>query len=142
MINGPAIDNVPQHIVNEPNQQAQGSPNLKGMDHASARFDVDLSKPKPSHKAFVKGKKVLARLWSSHAKSVSAVGEATIDTFQLAITFHEQTAHDENANRINDNGQQSGIFPQFQFTTRKQSEVGHHFQGNGGQDTEDWARRN
>lgn len=111
MINGPAIDNVLQHIVNEPNQRAQGSPKLKGMDHASARFDVDLSKPKPSHKAFVKGKKVLACLWSSHAKSVSAIGEATTDTFQLAITSHEQTSHAENASRINDNGQQSRIFP-------------------------------
>lgn len=87
------------------------------MDHASTRFDVDLSKPNPSQKASVKGKKVLAHLRASQAKSVSAVGEANIDTFQLAIISHDQTSHDKSANRSNNDGQQLGITHQFQFTT-------------------------
>ena len=61
--NGPAVDSVIQCIVNEPNQWAQGrlesSQNLKELDQAITQFDVDLSKPNPSHKYSVKGRKLL-----------------------------------------------------------------------------------
>ena len=58
---------------------------------------MDSSKPKPSHKAFVKGKKVLAPLRASQVNSVSTVGEANTDTFQLSIISHEQTSHEASA---------------------------------------------
>ena len=77
---------------------------MKGLDHASTHFDVDLSKPNPSPKASVKGKKVLARLRASQAKSMSAVGETSTHTFPIAIISHEQTSHEANVSRGNNGG--------------------------------------
>lgn len=111
---------------------------MKGMD---TRFDVDLSKPNPSHKAIVKGKKVLARLRASQAKLGSAVGEANNDTLHLAIISHEKTSHNASASRSNNGGQQAGFTPQFQFTTGQYLEVGHHFRGSGCRDSGNGARR-
>ena len=74
------MDNIIQRIVNEPNQWAQSrlesSQKLKELDRDFIRFDVDLSKPNPSHKYSVKGRKALARLRASQTKLESAVGEA------------------------------------------------------------------
>ena len=68
-LNGPAVDSVIQRIVKEPNQWAQGrlesSQKLKELDQDSIQFDMDLSKPNPSHKHSVKGKKALAHLRTS-----------------------------------------------------------------------------
>ena len=77
-LNGPAMDSIIQRIGKEPNQRAQGrlesSQKLKELDQDSIQFDVDLSKPNPSHKHSIKGKKALARLRTSQTKVKSVVG--------------------------------------------------------------------
>ena len=90
---------------------------MKELDQDFIRFDVDLSKPNPSHKYSVKGKKALARLRASQTKSESVVGAAFMVCTQVPIISNELNLHDASASRSNYGRQQTGCAVQFQFTT-------------------------
>nr|POE67073.1 uncharacterized protein CFP56_62396 [Quercus suber] len=135
-LNGPAVDSVIQRIVNEPNRRAQGSfessKNFKELVHSKSQFGVDLSKPNPSHKASVKGKKVLARLKASQTKSESAVACPLLQ--QRREVECSVTA---SASCSNHGGQRRECSNQFQFTTGQQPEVGQPLRGRGSGDSGD-----
>ena len=92
---------------------------------------MDLSKPNPSHKHSVKGKKALARLRTSQTKFESAVGAAFTDCTQVPIISHEINFHNASSSRSKYGGQQTGCADQFQFTTGQHSEVGHSLRERG-----------
>ena len=140
-LNGPVVDSVIQRIVKEPNQWAQGrlesNQKLKELDQDSIQFDMDLSKPNPSHKHSVKGKKALARLRTSQTKVESAVGAAFTDCTQVLIISQEINFHDASASCSKYGGQQTGCADQFQFTTGQHSKVGHSLRERGSSDFRD-----
>ena len=79
----------------------ESSPKLKELDLANTQFDVDLSKPNPNHKSFIKGMKILARLRASQSLMVSAVGEASSACHHSTSLSHKHELHDASASRSN-----------------------------------------